>query len=247
MRTRIAVVLIAGTSLVACGQSTPMAPSASGAGVVQSGAVIRGTVVTSGAGSSVPLNGSSLASLGLVVSIVGSSRSSMVSTRGQFELDGVPPGSVELRFTGPGVDARVTLDGITEHDDIRITVRVTGTSAALEEERREHSDSGVEIEGTLTSIGPGRTLRIGSTAVVVSDGATIRRGGRSIAFTDLRLGDFVEIHGSMTNGTITATVVNLEDDEAEDDEDDDEDENDDDGEDEDEDDDDDDHGGSGRR
>ncbi|OFW22009.1 MAG: hypothetical protein A3H97_02780 [Acidobacteria bacterium RIFCSPLOWO2_02_FULL_65_29] len=151
------------------------------------------------------------AATGLTVTVVGTTVSVSVDSSGQFTLRNTPTGQVQLRFTGPGLDAVVTIEGVGDHDEIRITIRVSGGAAEIEDHRHESPDHRVEIEGRITDIDlAGRTLRVADAVINVPAGTTIRHGGTPVDFSSLHVGDRVHIKGAATGPTVTASEVNLQ-------------------------------------
>lgn len=217
MRTRITILVVLVGLTAACSQlSGPSAPSSvSIPGQTAApaptpgpsgGATISGTVIGNVSG-----NRFAAAAAGLTVTVVGTTVSVGIDSSGQFTLRNTPTGQVQLRFTGPGVDAVVTIEGVGDHDDIRITIRVSGGAAEIEEHRHESPDHRVEIEGRITEIDlAGRTLRVGDTVINVPAGTTIRHGGTPVDFSSLRVGDRVHIKGAATGPTVTASEVKLQ-------------------------------------
>lgn len=63
--------------------------------------------------------------------MVGTSIASTVNGAGQFALLNVPPGQVQLRFSGAGVNAYATMSPVATGDMITITVRVVGSNAVI--------------------------------------------------------------------------------------------------------------------
>jgi hypothetical protein len=211
MRARLPILVLCGLIAVSCGHGTgPTAPSSglpgTGSSPISNGASITGTVVTS-----VRASAFTAEATGLTVTVTGSTISATVNGSGVFTLQGVPSGNVELRFNGPGVDARLMIANVGDRDDIRITIRVNGNQAEIEDNRREKPDHGVEIEGSLTAVNPGaRTLSVAGTMVNVPAGTPIRQGDRTVDFSALHLGDRVEVKGTATGSTVTATEVRLQ-------------------------------------
>jgi hypothetical protein len=126
----------------ACGQTgslSPTSPSASrGRGASSSGAVISGTVNGVGLSRSSSSDAATtLASLPVTVTVVGTSISTTVDSSGRFQLTNVPTGDVQLNFKGTGLDATLTVKGVQTGDLIDITVRLTDNSIRLEAERRQ--------------------------------------------------------------------------------------------------------------
>jgi Domain of unknown function (DUF5666) len=165
----------------------------------------------------------------LTVSVAGGP-STTVGASGDFTLTGVPSGSVQLRFSGRGTDATITISGVQATDRIQISVALTSRSAAVEAEHREHDNRGVEVNGRITALGAG-TLTVGTSVVTVPPSAIIRHGSRTLTLAELKVGDKVEVKGTRTGTGVTATEVKVQtggtgsdmDDEDDDDEDEDKD------------------------
>ena len=93
------------------------------------------------------------ASTTLTVSISGTNISTNVDGNGKFELTGVPPGDVTLKFSGAGVNASITLTGIPASAHVSITVSLNGNSARLEGRDDEDEDEdGNDIEGSVSNL-----------------------------------------------------------------------------------------------
>ena len=231
LHLRLLPAILALIACAACGESSsslsPTAPTRNGG--LASGAVITGRV------SGIGLSPSSIdattaatsTSTTLKVTIAGTNISTMVDGAGQFTLNGVPPGTVTLTFTGNNVSASITLNNVAVGDEIQIEIRLNGgTSARVESERRRRGDDGDddddddddvnkdeanEVEGSVSSLTgtcPALTFAIGS-RVVKTTSATIFEdscGG-------VRNGVRVEARGSRAaDGTFMATRVELDDD-----------------------------------
>ncbi len=173
----------------------PVGPSAS--------ATIAGMVLSNSGTASLARRASVV---GMTVRVVGTSIVVTVDASGQFSLSGVPSGRVQLQFSASGVDARLDLDDVAEHEEIHITVRVNGSSAELEENARTKVDSKVELEGRVTLIS-GQTLRVADKDVLVPSGTPIRHGGTTVAFTDVHVGDRVHVRGMKTAAGVTAIEI----------------------------------------
>lgn len=214
MRTLISIVVfVLCLAAAACGHDASLsgpsgiANSTSPGAPVVSGASILGAVLTNVTGSAV----SAATPTGLTVTVVGTTISATVDPGGNFTLNGVPAGRVELRFSGGGIDARLIIGNVGERDSIRITVRISGSSAQIEDRRHGTPDNRIEIEGRLTNVNTAlRMLGVAGTFVHVPPGATIRRGGTLLDFSSLRVGDRVEIRATLDGSTVTATEVHVE-------------------------------------
>lgn len=232
---------------VACGGgngAAPTAPSPAPA-LAATGATISGTVVTGARTSALSLPAGleaggfvSLASTSrTTITVNGTSISVESNDDGSFVLQNVPEGDITLTIAGPGFSAQVVVPGVATNAQIRVTIRVTGSTAELDDE--EHvSDGKVEIEGRIVSVN-GRTLVIGSrpTSVLVPEGTPIRHGNETRTFSELIPGVRVHVKASRAGDVLTANEVKLqndnrvgddkrddEDDERDDDEDDDDEE-----------------------
>lgn len=156
----------------------------------------------------------------LRVTIQGTNISTMVDGGGQFTMNGVPPGTVTLTFTGEGVSASITLNNVQAGDEIRIEVRLNGTNARIESENRRHGDDdddddenrdeANEVKGTVSALSgtcPALTFTVG-TRVVRTGSATVFDD----RCTDVRNGVRVEVNGTrMNDGTFTAARVEVDD------------------------------------
>jgi hypothetical protein len=108
-------------------------------------------------------------------------------------LNGVPAGNVELRFSGPGVDARSTLADVGEGEQIRIVVTVQGSNAAVNVTDRKKPDNGKEIEGLITTINlAARTLVVDGTTISVPTDSIIRHGNTALTLSQLKTGQRVQ-------------------------------------------------------
>jgi uncharacterized protein DUF5666 len=198
----------------ACGKSGPASPAApsssspSAPGAPVAGATIAGTLM-SGIGTSAFRPAGST----LTVSIVGTSISVIVDAAGRFTLQHVPSGDVTLAFTGGSVDARVTLTGVIVNDQIRITVRLNGNVAEIDEDENEHANNEAEIHGAVTATScaaspPTIVVGTATPTTVNVQGARIRHDGDTLTCAQIHVGDRVEVHGTKSGATIVATDVN---------------------------------------
>ena len=250
-------VVVAALAAAACGGGSPSSPDVADA----RGAIIRGSVQgssTSGSGGG-GLSASS-ASPTLKVSVVGTNLSTATDGSGEFVLTGVPTGHVELRFEGPGLDARLEIGGLSDGQEIQITVRVNGSGVVLvsgggssgpdpspgpspspSPDDGDDEDDEVEFTGLLEDIDVSTlTLTVAGRTVQTDGNTRIRQHGDPVPFSTLQVGQTLEVEGfPQTDGSVLARKVTIEDDDNDDDDDEDEDEDEDDDEDEDEDEDDD--------
>jgi hypothetical protein len=203
------LLLAAGLSVatVACGggSSSVTGPDAPPAAVPPAaGATIAGTVQSAGAAAA-DLAASSVA--GLRVSVTGTSLQTTTDGSGRFTLAGVPAGRAELRFEGPGVDARLEVEGLQTGQTTTLTVRLSGSSAARVEDGTE-----VTLRAKVDSVGAA-SLTVGGRTVRV-DAATrlLDHNNSPIALSAFKPGDFVEAEGyPQADGSLLAKKVKLED------------------------------------
>jgi len=210
----IVLVSLIGTAIGsgACGSSAPSAPTElSGTTTnttIGNGATINGSITGAALGA-LSLGGGGFASLagpGLMVTVVGTSLTTPVNPNGTFVLTNVPPGDIQLRFTGPGTDALLTVTGVTSGAELRITVQVNGNTATLKDMSRKDSTNKVEIEGTVASGACASFVVNGKT--ITTDAATQFSKGTCASVV---AGAMVEVKGStLPDGTIRASEVKFE-------------------------------------
>ena len=208
----------------ACGSSSPSAPTqlsgtTTNTTTIGNGATINGSI-TGAALSALSLGGGGFASLtgpGLMVTVVGTSLTAPVNPDGTFVLTNVPTGDIQLRFTGPGTDALLTVTGVTGGDELRITVKVDGNTALLQNVSRKDKQNKIEIEGKVAS-GTCASFVVNGTTIKTDTATQFSKG----TCANLVTGAIVEVKGStQTDGTVRATEVKFEDkDEDENDDDD---------------------------
>jgi hypothetical protein len=217
----LALLVATGLATGACG-SSPSAPSQLASQQVlppaSSGATINGSI-TGAALSALSVNGTfaSLTGSGLTVTVVGTSITASVNPNGSFVLTDVPPGDIQLRFTGPGTDALLTVTGIAGGDELRITVQVNGNTATLQGVSRKDKVNKVEIEGPVVS-GTCASFVVGGTTIITDAATQFSKG----SCADVIPGAIVQVKGStQADGTVRATDVKFKKDDDEDDADDD--------------------------
>jgi hypothetical protein len=211
-------------ALVACGGLVLGACSGgSGSSVTGSSpapAMIKGTVDDgSSTGSSGIGGGVSAASrrAGIKVTVVETGDSTETNSKGEFTMT-VPAGRITLRFQGPGVDARVTIDGLVAGQTLTITVHASGSHADWEggggrgpapspspSTRPTHEfcfaqGAKAEVEGLISSKASDSIVVAqqgkGDFRCFVSASTRIRKGNRSFTLDDLRVGDRVHVSGT---------------------------------------------------
>ena len=148
-----------------------------------------------------------------MVTVVGTSLTAPVNPNGRFVLTNVPAGDIQLRFTGPGTDALLTVAGVTGGDELRITVKVDGSTALLQNVSRKDKQNKIEIEGTVAS-GTCASFVVNGTTITTDTATQFSKG----TCANVVAGAIVEVTGStQTDGTIRATEVKFEDKDDDDD------------------------------
>jgi len=212
MRTHLLTGAVLLTVLsVGCGggMSSPLSPTATAPAVTQAaGATVTGNVrlgATAGIGS---------ASDPLKVQVVGTDIVATVSLAGQFVLNGVPGGLIQLHFFGAGIDAYVTLSAIAAGESVTITVTVVGSTAVVDtQERKASGGSEEQVEGRIESLPPtvpAGSLVVAGRTVTTSPTTVIRRRGQTLTFADLAIGQRVHVKGTVTGTTFTASIIEVQ-------------------------------------
>ncbi len=205
-------VLACALGLLAACASDIQSPSAIiGPSSGSQGAIIRGQL--DGATSSGGVTSQSTQA-NIRVSIIGTPLVTTTDASGRFVLTGVPSGRVQLRFEGPGVDARLEISGLVEGQQLEITIRLSGSQAVVVSPRPpddDDDDGEVEFEGSIQSLAAPNLVVSGRS--VTTDGATrfLDDRGRTIAFGDLRVGDRVEVEGRPLGAGVLATKIKIDD------------------------------------
>jgi hypothetical protein len=199
---------------VGCGadvnSSLPVGPSSTTA----SGATITGTVNgVSSAGrawSTAPGTTANTAPAGITVTVVGTTLSTTVSGTGTFTLTGVPAGTVQLRFSGPGIDATLTITGVST-EQIQIVVTLSGSSANVDTMNRTPIGGAAEVEGLISAISYGdRSMKVAGVEVKVRN-APIFQGSTQVGLTTLQVGYRVHVKGTKEHDYIVAAEVIVKD------------------------------------
>jgi hypothetical protein len=105
------------------------------------------------------------------------------------------------------VSARVNADGSRTALRIEVETEHDGGNG--------NDDRGAELTGVIASTSSGAisvTTSAGTVNVKISSTTTIRRGSTTLALSDLKVGNHVEVKGTLNaDGSITATSINVED------------------------------------
>jgi hypothetical protein len=198
-----------------CGSSpTSPSPSIGGSGALIQGAVVgasSGTAGTSALRSTTAVIEATTPA-GLMVTVEGTSIGSAVGPGGTFVLENVPGGNVVLLFTGPGVNARVTLADVQGSETIAITVSVQGDSVAVESERRSLGNE-TQLEGRIESVPPTTppgTLVVAGQTVTTDGNTRVLMGSSTLTLTDLVVGLRVHLKGTASGSALLASVIQIQ-------------------------------------
>jgi uncharacterized protein DUF5666 len=206
----IAMLGLAAVLMSACGGNasvSPVAPSSAAGGASISGTVSGGIITTRSLAASESVFTTLDTKSGVTISVVGTGITTSPDNQGQFTLNNVPTGDVQLHITGGGSDATVTLTGVGPNDHVTISVTVNGNSAHVDS---EHHNNG-EISATIKSIGPApNTFVAGNWTVTVTNSTVIRHGSTTLHFADLKVGDHVQVRGTRDGTNVTATEIKVE-------------------------------------
>jgi len=211
IRSRVLMCLISvgvAGALAACGGSSSVTGPDVAAPV--STATIAGTVVSAGAATAPTGDVSARSSSGGIrVSVLGTSLETTTDDDGRFTLGGVAPGEkVELHFEGPGIDARLEIEGLAAGQMLTITVNVSGSTASMLTPSGE-----VEFRGSVQSV-DSDSLVVDGRMVVVLAGTTevLGRQNQRIALSDIAVGAFVQVEAwPQSDGSLLGKKVKLED------------------------------------
>jgi uncharacterized protein DUF5666 len=206
-----AVLAIVSLMAAACGGNAALSsvgPSSASAGASITG-IVRGTAVTPTP--SRTLSEETFTTLdsksGVTISVVGTGISTNADNQGQFTLNNVPGGTVVLNFSAPNSNATVTLQGVGAGDRVQITVTVNGNNAHIDS---EHHNNG-EISARITSIDSGNSsFQAGNLTIKTTSSTVIRHGSKTVAFSDLKIGDHVQVRGTRDGSTVTASEIKVE-------------------------------------
>ncbi len=221
---RFSVSAVAAAAIACAGSGSPLQPSSSG----QAGATIQGTVASGGA---------SIANAKFRVSVMSTTLTTMSDDAGRFSIANVPAGTARVRFEGPGGDAQLEVTGLQNGQVLSIDVQVTGSQATVvsgpsasptprpsatpspeatpspspRPSPSASPENETEFRGTIESIGSNR-LVVAGRSVRVDGNTRIQRSGNRISFSDLKVGNSVEVEGlQQPDWTVLARKIGVED------------------------------------
>lgn len=212
MRRFLGLLISTTLAVTACGghSGSPTSPSTSSTSSATA-ATISGTV--QGAGASALLAASSAAALsGVTVTVVGTSISAGADAVGRFTLANVPPGAVQLRISGAGVDATVSLNAVQPAQTVDVVLVVSGSSATVDSDVRNGAGQ-AELEGRIESLPPttpALTFMAAGRSVKTNASTQFVQGSVTRGFADLQIGMRVHVKGSLSGDTFTASLVEIQ-------------------------------------
>lgn len=194
-RTNTALLSAAGLALalVVAGCGTSNSVTGEEGPVAAGNAVLQGTVTGAGEG--------------LRVSVSNTNLSATVDEEGQFALTGVPAGTVNLHFDGGGANARLTVEGLQDHQVTSINVTVSGAEARHNTPPSCGPTAETYFTGQIASISLPRLV----VSARVVDGSQVRkvwRGNQRITLEQLAVGEKVKVWGTLrADGTMLADEI----------------------------------------
>lgn len=203
----------------ACGKSmpsSPVSPEASiGTTASATTALVSGRV---GSGSSFgysTMSTTSGTSGTVTVTATGSPATTTADASGRFQLN-VPPGSVELHFTGSGIDSRTNVGTVAAGDTVDVLVNLNGTDADLQVSDRT-SGNRREIEGRVNAVPPttaSGTFRIGDRLINTNAETDFFLNGGQGSMNDVLVGTHTRVTGPAGTSGFVALDVNVQNDQA---------------------------------
>jgi hypothetical protein len=194
-RKHLVCLFLAGTAAAlsgaGCGKSDSLtAPSDA---LATGAAVLQGTVMGSPSG--------------LQVAVVGTALVAPVDDEGQFALARVPSGTVTLKLEGAGIDARVSVTGLSDGQVTSIKVQIAGGSAQLAGSPSCAPTAETFFSGMLESIA-GTRLVVSGRPVEAGPSVVVWRGDRHASLDALQVGDKVKVWGTLRgDGVVIAEEI----------------------------------------
>ncbi len=207
-RTVLAVALVLiGTMVVACSKSSnPASPTPPSAMPTAGSASITGVVL----GGLSSVRSADTTGDSTTVTVVGTNITATISLTGQFTLNGVPVGDVQLKFHGKNGDALLQLLQLMQGETITITVTIQGTTATMETETRM-SGSNQQVEGRIESIDlTAKTFVVAGKKILTDGSTTLRHGSTPYAFEDLLVGWRVHVAGTPSADGVLASTIEVQ-------------------------------------
>ncbi len=102
------------------------------------------------------------------VTVVGTGISATVDPSGSFTLTGVPPGTVQLQVTGPGVSSIIVVENVAQQQRVEIVVTIQNGAATLDGDERTSFDPEIELSGPISGLSgscPTLSFTVNGTAI----------------------------------------------------------------------------------
>ncbi len=184
--------------------SSPTSPSGT--------ATVTGTVILGAGASGAAAQGMEIGLSGVTVHVVQGGPSAVTDSSGNFTLNGVPAGKVDMEFSRADVNARAPVVLVSGTN--AITAAVHGSTAVI----TPRGHAGEEIEGLVQSNNTaGGSLvvldqRLGAVTVKTDASTLIRRGNTVIPLSQIQTGMRVHVKAMLQgDGTYLATEILLQD------------------------------------
>jgi len=175
-------------------------------------ATVSGTVILGAGTSGATTQGMEIGLSGVTVRVVQGGPSSVTDASGNFTLNGVPAGTVDMEFARSDINARAPV--VLAAGANQITAAVHGSTAVI----TPRGHAGEEIEGLVQSINAaGGSLvvldqRLGAVTASTDSSTLIRRGNTVIPLSQIQTGMRVHVKAMLrANGTYLATEILLQD------------------------------------
>jgi hypothetical protein len=124
----------------------------------------------------------------------------------------VPPGDVELRFLGAGVDSTVRLSLVLPSQTVALVVNVAGAAVLVDSEVRTTATT-EQLEGRVESLPPTTTadsLVVAGRTVKTDVTTRVEQGGATKSFPDLQIGMRVHVEGVAFGSDLRASLIRIQ-------------------------------------
>ncbi|HJW13176.1 MAG TPA: DUF5666 domain-containing protein [Thermoanaerobaculia bacterium] len=174
-------------------------------------ATVMGTVILGAGASGATTQGMEIGLSGVTVRVVQGGQSTVTNSSGDFTLNGVPAGTVDLQFSRADINARAPV--VLTSGTNQITAAVRGSTAVI----TPRGHAGEEIEGLVQANNSGGSLvvldqRLGAVTAKADSSTLIRRGNTVIPLSQIQVGMRVHVKAMLQgDGTYLATEILLQD------------------------------------
>ena len=196
---------LAALALAASCHESSSSPTAMGS------ATVSGTVILGAGTSGATTQGMEIGLSGVTVRVVQGGPSAVTDASGNFTLNGVPAGTVDMEFVRSDINARAPV--VLASGTNQITAAVHGSKAVI----TPRGHAGEEIEGLVQSPSAGGSSlvvldqRLGAVTVKTDSSTLIRRGNTVIPLSQIQTGMRVHVKAMLqADGTYLATEILLQ-------------------------------------